>query len=111
MYSETSEEGTLWEPFLCPLFGGCPFLGGWSLFSVLSHNWNSGNLQHPNNDYVLHAEGVSCLEIHSYVRGYHAYKNVWEPARRDALLDRRIRVNLSTMFGLVLWRDFAAGRH
>ena len=76
-YSESSEEGTLWDRSLCPLFRGCPFLGSWSLFSVSSHNWNSGNLQHPT------AEGVSCLEIHSYVRGYHAYKKVWEHARGE----------------------------
>ena len=39
------------------------------------------------------AEGVSCLEIHSYVRGYHAYKNVWEPARGEALLVTREATN------------------
>ena len=32
------------------------------------------------------AKGVSCLEIYSYVRGYHAYKTVWEHAREEALL-------------------------
>ena len=72
--SETSEEGTLWDRSLCPLFGGCPFLGGWSLYSVLSHNMNSGDLQHPNNGYsgyckrcfmlgdLLLCEGLPCLQ-------------------------------------------------
>ena len=71
LYSETSEEGTLWDRSVCPLFGGCPFLGGWSLVSVLSHNWNSGDLQHPNNGYckrcfmlgdLLLCEGLPCLQ-------------------------------------------------
>ena len=70
-YSQTSEEGTLWDRSLCPLFGGCPFLGGWSLFSVLSHNMNSGDLQHQNNGYckrcfmlgvLLLCEGLPCLQ-------------------------------------------------
>ena len=28
LYSRTSEERTLWEQRFCPLFGGCPYLGG-----------------------------------------------------------------------------------
>ena len=27
-YSGTSEQRTLWERVFCPLFGGCPYLGG-----------------------------------------------------------------------------------
>ena len=39
------------------------------------------------------AKGVSCLEFYSYVRGYHAYKRVWEPARGEALLVTREATN------------------
>ena len=28
MYSQTSEQRTLWERVYCPFFGGCPYLGG-----------------------------------------------------------------------------------
>ena len=28
MYSQTSKQRTLWERAFCPLFGGCPYLGG-----------------------------------------------------------------------------------
>ena len=27
-YSRTSQQRTLWERIFCPLFGGCPYLGG-----------------------------------------------------------------------------------
>ena len=27
-YSRTSEQRTHWERVFCPLFGGCPYLGG-----------------------------------------------------------------------------------
>ena len=27
-YSQTSKERTFWEQAFCPLFGGCPYLGG-----------------------------------------------------------------------------------
>ena len=28
MYSRASEQRTIWEQAFCPLFGGCPYLGG-----------------------------------------------------------------------------------
>ena len=28
VYSGTSKQRTLWERVFCPLFGGCPYLGG-----------------------------------------------------------------------------------
>ena len=31
-YSRASEQRTLWERAFCPLFGGCPYLGGLLLF-------------------------------------------------------------------------------
>ena len=36
MYSRTSEERTLWEQAFCPLFGGCPYLGGSLIFPPFS---------------------------------------------------------------------------
>ena len=32
IYSRASEQRTLWERAFCPLFGGCPYLGGLPLF-------------------------------------------------------------------------------
>ena len=32
VYSRASEQRTLWERAFCPLFGGCPYLGGLPLF-------------------------------------------------------------------------------
>ena len=37
MYSQTSEERTLWEQRFCPSFAGCPCLGD-SLFFNFVHN-------------------------------------------------------------------------
>ena len=33
-YSRTSKERTLWEQAFCPLFGGCPYLGGSLIFRL-----------------------------------------------------------------------------
>ena len=51
------------------------------------------------------AEGVSCLEIHSYVRGYQAYKNVWEPARGKALLVRREPTNPLNKHAVAIYKE------
>ena len=50
-------------------------------------------------------EGVSCLEIHSNVRGYHAYKNVWEPARGEALLVRREPTNPLDKHAVAIYKE------
>ena len=34
VYSGTSEERTLWEWHFCPLFRGCPLLGGCLIFAL-----------------------------------------------------------------------------
>ena len=34
-YSRTSEQRTLWERVFCPLFGGCPYLGGLLYFDII----------------------------------------------------------------------------
>ena len=34
LYSGTSEERTLWERYFCPLFRGCPLLGGCLIFAL-----------------------------------------------------------------------------
>ena len=38
-YSQASKQRTLWERAFCPLFGGCPYLGGLPLFdySIFQH--------------------------------------------------------------------------
>ena len=54
---------------------------------------------------ILHAEGVSCLEIHSYVRGYHAYKRVCEPARGEALLVRREPTNPLDKYAVAIYKE------
>ena len=38
VYSGTSEERTIWKQRFCPLFGGCPYLGG-SQFYCIYNNW------------------------------------------------------------------------
>ena len=35
VYSRTSEQRTLWERVFCPLFGGCPYLGGSLYFYII----------------------------------------------------------------------------
>ena len=35
-YSRASEQRTLWERAVCPLFGGCPYLGGLPLFDYIA---------------------------------------------------------------------------
>ena len=37
-YSRASEQKTLWERVFCPLFGGCPYLGGLPLFDYSIFN-------------------------------------------------------------------------
>ena len=49
--------------------------------------------------------GVSCLEIHSYVRGYHAYKRVWEPARGEALLVTREATNTLDKHAVAIYKE------
>ena len=41
-YSRTAEERTLWEQAFCPLFGGCPYLGGSLVFHSLLPNFHFG---------------------------------------------------------------------
>ena len=36
-YSRAYEQRTLWERAFCPLFGGCPYLGGLPLFDYNYH--------------------------------------------------------------------------
>ena len=36
IYSQASEQRTLWEWAFCPLFGGCPYLGGLPLFDYIA---------------------------------------------------------------------------
>ena len=35
------------------------------------------------------SSGLEVVEIHSYIRGYHAYMDVWEPEQGECLLLRR----------------------
>ena len=35
VYSRTSDQRTRWERVFCPLFGGCPYLGGSLYFDII----------------------------------------------------------------------------
>ena len=58
---------------------------------------------------IMATAGVSCLEIHSYVRGYHAYKNVWEPARGEALLVRWEPTNPLDKHAVAVYKEDIVG--
>ena len=51
------------------------------------------------------APDIACLEIPSFVRGYHAYKDIWEPKSGEILELRRERENCTDINAVAVVKD------
>ena len=101
-YSETSEEGTLWDRSVCPSSEIALF---WEVGPYSAFYHTIGTVATYSTQIMATAKGVSCLEIYSYVRGYHAYKRVWEPARGEALLVTREATNPLDKHAVAIYKE------
>ena len=57
------------------------------------------------------AGGVQILEIPSYVRGYHAYKDTWEPRIGEQLLLKREQDNCHDASAVAVFKECAVVGH
>ena len=51
------------------------------------------------------APNIDCLEVPSFVRGYHAYKDIWEPENGEILELRRERENCTDVNAVAIVKD------
>ena len=51
------------------------------------------------------ALGIKCLEVPSFVRGYHAYKDIWEPENGEMLELKRERENCKDINAVAVVKD------
>ena len=54
---------------------------------------------------LISSSTVEVLEIDSYVRGYHAYQDVWSPVIGESLLVKRESTNSKDANAVVVHRD------
>ena len=55
--------------------------------------------------------GIECLEVPSFVQGYHTYKDIWEPENGEILELKRERENCKDINGVAVVKDDRTVRH
>ncbi len=63
------------------------------------------------SEVVSAANDLQVLEIHSYVRGYHAYMDIWTPVEGEVLLVKREPTNFKDRHAVAVFKDDAIVGH
>ena len=53
---------------------------------------------------VVELDGVAEFHSYMYIRGYHAYRNIWSPVVREILLLKRESDNLVDSSAIGVWK-------